>query len=120
MSTVKISFDFDEFLKLRKVHQTLHVNWVLKVLNDHRGTKRGLGHSIIFFSNRNLLVEGRKFHADQENDTYDKFEKYLYYDLSIKCDAELSPKKKTRKETELIVDEYGIRKFTENKQTKPI
>ena len=43
MSTEKISFDFDEFLKLRKVHQTLHVNWVLKVLNDHRGTKRGLG-----------------------------------------------------------------------------
>ena len=111
MSTVKISFDFDEFLKLRKVHQTLHVNWVLKVLNDHRGTQRGLGHSIIFFSNRNLLVEGRKFHADQENDTYDKFEKYLYYDLSIKCDAELSPKKKTRNETVLIVDEYGIRKF---------
>ena len=112
MSTVKISFDFDEFLKLRKVHQTLHVNWVLKVLNDHRGTQRGLGHSIIFFSNRNLLVEGRKFHADQENDTYDKFEKYLYYDLSIKCDEKLLPtKKKTRKETELIVDEYGIRKF---------
>lgn len=111
MSTVKISFDFDEFLKLRKVHQTLHVNWVLKVLNDHRGTKRGLGHSIIFFSNRNLLVEGRKFHADQENDTYDKFEKYLYYDLSIKCDAELLPIKKTNKETVLIVDEYGIRKF---------
>ncbi len=77
-------------------------------------------YQISCFSLRNLLVDGYQFNTMPENEqvTYELFEKYVYYllydlcnDVSLKQLNSRIKRKKKRSTTALIIDEYGIGEY---------
>ena len=119
-----ISFDLEDYRKLQRISQRLEIRWAIQY-----GFGLGRGYPITVregiparynttcFSLRNLLVDGYPFNTIPENEqvTYELFEKYIYYLLYILCnDVPLNcriKRKNPRKATILIVDEYGIGEY---------
>ena len=123
-----ISFDSEDYRNLQRIRQQLRIRWTIQEGIRELGPgypitrKENISsqYKISCFSLRNMLVDGYQFNTMPENEqvTYELFEKYVYYllydlcyDVSINQLNSWRKRKIKRSSTKLIIDEYGIGEY---------